>query len=66
MPATTGLADSATSKFDSTTPPKNSQLDPSLVGQLLVNLDNEVEALKGNKEIDLEGIMTFQRAANYL
>lgn len=65
--ATTGLADAASSKFDAVTPPKDSQLDKSLVGQLLVNLDQQVQAVKDGKEkIDLEGIMAFQRAANYL
>lgn len=66
MSATTGLADSATSNFDATTPPKASQLDPSLLGKLLVDLDKEVEEIKSSSDVDLEGIMTFQRAANYL
>lgn len=66
MAATTGLADAANTNFDATTPPKDSQLDRSVVGQLLVNLDKDVDALKAGKDVDLEGIMTFQRAANYL
>jgi hypothetical protein len=64
--ATTGLAASAGTKFDATTPPKDSLLPPDLAKQLLVDLSGDVEALKSNKEFDLEGLMWFQRAANYL
>lgn len=62
--ATTGLADAAASKFDATTPPKPSLL-PAGVGKLLVNLDSQVSELKGS-DYDIEGVMDFQRAANYL
>lgn len=65
--ATTGLADSMTSKFDATTPPKASQLPADIVGKLLVNLDAQIGSLKADdQQIDIEGIMAFQRAANYL
>lgn len=64
--ATTGLAASAATKFDAVTPPKPSSLPAELVTKLLVNLDDEIKALKGNKEFDLEGLMTYQHVANYL
>lgn len=64
--ATTGLAASAGTKFDATTPPKDSLLPPELAKQLLVDLSDEIKALQGNKDFDLEGLMWFQRAANYL
>lgn len=66
--ATTGLADSSTSKFDGTTPPKPSSLPQDLVKQLLINLDDEISTLRAKKEggLDLEGLLNFQRVANYL
>lgn len=64
--ATTGLAASAATKFDAVTPPKPSSLPADLVNQLLVNLDEDIKALKSKKEFDLEGLMEFQRVANYL
>ncbi|WWC90666.1 uncharacterized protein L201_005602 [Kwoniella dendrophila CBS 6074] len=64
--ATTGLASSATGKFDSTTPPKASSLPEELVRQLLVNLDSQISEIKSDKSFDLEGLLTYQRAANYL
>lgn len=65
--ATTGLASSATTKFDAVTPPKPSSLPADLVGQLLVNLDKEIEQLKSDRsKLDLEGLLDFQRVANYL
>jgi hypothetical protein len=64
--ATTGLAASKGSSFDATTPTKASSLSPDVAGKLLVNLDREVAALKESKDFDLEGLMTFQRVANYL
>jgi xylulose-5-phosphate/fructose-6-phosphate phosphoketolase len=65
--ATTGLASSSASKFDAITPPKPSSLPAGLVSQLLINLDSEIEALKSDKsKFDLEGLLAFQRVANYL
>ena len=64
--ATTGLASSAATKFDATTPPKPSELPGDLVSKLLVNLDGQIETLKNDKSFDLEGLMTYQRAANYM
>nr|WRH23617.1 phosphoketolase [Naematelia aurantialba] len=66
--ATTGLASSGDSKFDGVTPPKPSSLPPDIVNQLLVNLDENISALKGKEEggLDLEGLLAFQRVANYL
>nr|XP_019044735.1 phosphoketolase [Kwoniella bestiolae CBS 10118]OCF23665.1 phosphoketolase [Kwoniella bestiolae CBS 10118] len=64
--ATTGLASSATGKFDSVTAPKASSLPEDLVRQLLVNLDSNIDELKSNKSFDLEGILAYQRTANYL
>ncbi|WVR07520.1 hypothetical protein IAU60_004562 [Kwoniella sp. DSM 27419] len=64
--ATTGLASSATGKFDSVTPPKASSLPEDLVRQLLVNLDQDVSQLKDDKSFDLEGLLAYQRVANYL
>lgn len=62
--ATTGLADSASTKYDATTPPKASQLDPGVVGKLLVDLSADIDKIK--KSFDIDGVMDFQRAANYL
>lgn len=65
--ATTGLASSAATKFDAVTPPKPSSLPKDLVNQLLVNLDDQITQLKSDKAgFDLEGLLDFQRAANYL
>lgn len=66
--ATTGLAASAASKFDATTPTKASLLSPEIAGKLLVNLDDRIQALKSQKEggLDLEGLLAFQHVANYL
>lgn len=63
--ATTGLASSAATKFDAVTPPKPSSLPADLVNQLLVNLDSEIAQLK-ESDFDLEGLLDFQRVANYL
>ncbi|WRT68449.1 uncharacterized protein IL334_005425 [Kwoniella shivajii] len=64
--ATTGLASSSTGKFDSVTAPKASSLPDDIVRQLLVNLDDKIKNLKNDKDFDLEGILAYQRAANYL
>nr|XP_019011514.1 phosphoketolase [Kwoniella pini CBS 10737]OCF50295.1 phosphoketolase [Kwoniella pini CBS 10737] len=64
--ATTGLASSAAGKFDSVTPPKSSSLPEDLVRQLLVNLDDKISELKSDKSLDLEGLLAYQRVANYL
>ncbi len=66
--ATTGLADSAVGKYDAITPPKASSLPSDLVSQLLINLNEPIKALKAKKEggLDLEGLLEFQRVANYL
>jgi len=64
--ATTGLASSAASKFDATTPPKPSSLPADVVDKLLVNLDDRIIKLKDGGKLDLEGLLTFQRATNYL
>lgn len=64
--ATTGLASSSTGKFDSVAPPKASSLPEDLVRQLLVNLDDQIKRLKNDKEFDLEGLLAYQRTANYL
>ena len=64
--ATTGLAVSAASKFDATTPPLSSSLSPGLAQQLLVNLDHDIQSLKAPGALDLEGLTHFHRAANYL
>lgn len=54
----------APGKYDATTPPKASQLDPKLVGKLLVDLRSEIDHLKSS--YDVQAVMDFQRAANYL
>lgn len=55
------------SLYDGRTPTKPSQLDPELVGKLLVNLDSQVNSLKsGDGAVDIESLLAFQRAANYL
>jgi xylulose-5-phosphate/fructose-6-phosphate phosphoketolase len=66
--ATTGLASSAASKFDANTPTKASLLSPEIAGQLLVNLDDRIQALRSEKDngLDLEGLLAFQHVANYL
>ena len=66
--ATTGLASSAVSKFDAVTPPKPSSLPKAIVEQLLINLDDRISELKSRKDggLDLEGLISFQRVANYL
>jgi len=66
--ATTGLASSATTKFDATTPTKASLLSPEIAGKLLVNLDDRIKTLRDQKEggLDLEGLLAFQHVANYL
>nr|XP_018261529.1 phosphoketolase [Kwoniella dejecticola CBS 10117]OBR83687.1 phosphoketolase [Kwoniella dejecticola CBS 10117] len=64
--ATTGLASSATGKFDSVTPPKPSSLPEDLVRQLLINLDDKIASLKDERSLDLEGLLAYQRTANYL
>ena len=67
MAATTGLASSAASKFDATTPAKASLLSPDVAGKLLVNLDDRIKSLRDNKDgLDLEGLLAFQHVANYL
>ncbi|KAF8331506.1 phosphoketolase [Cantharellus anzutake] len=48
-----------------TTPPKPSQLDPNAsIGSLAVQLD--VDSLFKSRNHDIEGILAFQRLANYL
>ena len=64
--ATTGLASSAKTKFDATTPPKPSSLPAELVSQLLVNLDDRIASLKKGGKLDIEGLLAFQHVANYL
>lgn len=84
--ATTGLAASAGSAYDSTTAPIASSLDPQVVGQLMVRLDKEIKAGKAVRpgrtrgsacradvtailhpqSVDLDGLMEYQRVANYL
>ena len=65
--ATTGLASSAATKFDAVTPPKPSSLPQDIVKSLLVNLDDDIEKLKSkDAKFDLEGLIDFQRVANYL
>ncbi|OCF37972.1 phosphoketolase [Kwoniella heveanensis CBS 569] len=64
--ATTGLASSSTGRFDSVAPPKASSLPEDLVRQLLVNLDDKIASLKDDKSFDLEGLLVYQRVANYL
>jgi xylulose-5-phosphate/fructose-6-phosphate phosphoketolase len=66
--ATTGLASSATTAFDATTPTKASLLSPEIAGKLLVNLDDRIQTLREQKEggLDLEGLLAFQHVANYL
>jgi xylulose-5-phosphate/fructose-6-phosphate phosphoketolase len=66
--ATTGLASSATTAFDATTPAKASLLSPEIAGKLLVNLDDRIKTLREQKEggLDLEGLLAFQHVANYL
>jgi hypothetical protein len=66
--ATTGLASSAASKFDATTPTKASLLNPDIAGKLLVNLDDRIQALRSQKEggLDIEALLAFQHVANYL
>lgn len=65
---TTGLAASGHTNFDSTTPPKASALPADLVGQLLVDLKGDITELKSEngKTFDLEGLLEYQRVANYL
>jgi xylulose-5-phosphate/fructose-6-phosphate phosphoketolase len=43
-------------------------LPADVVGKLLVNLDDEVKALKDKKEggLDIDSLLHFQRTANYL
>lgn len=48
--------------FDGSTPPKPSSLDANLVNQLLVQIDPKEDA----SSVDLEGLLTYQRAANYI
>ncbi|CED84556.1 phosphoketolase [Phaffia rhodozyma] len=48
--------------FDGSTAPKASSLDPALVNQLLVQLDPKKDA----SSVDLEGLLAFQKAANYI
>ncbi|KAL7417777.1 putative phosphoketolase [Mrakia frigida] len=67
MPATTAQAEGGSfehTDFDGSTPPLPSSLDKEVVGQLLVSLDPK--SSKAVKELDLEGVLEFQRAANYL
>lgn len=66
--ATTGLAASGHTAFDSTTPPKASSLPADLVNQLLVDLSGDVEQLKkqNGDSFDLQGLLEYQRVANYL
>lgn len=65
--ATTGLASSAGTKFDATTPPKPSSLPADVVNNLLVNLDDRIKELKDSGDkFDLEGLMAFQHVSNYL
>ncbi|KAK8854752.1 hypothetical protein IAR55_003491 [Kwoniella newhampshirensis] len=64
--ATTGLASSQAGKFDSVTAPKASSLPAELVNQLLVNLDDKIDQLKKGDSLDLEGLLAYQRVANYL
>ena len=65
--ATTGLASSSATKFDAVTPPKPSSLPAELVGQLLVNLDDKIAALKGKQgALDIEGLLAYQHVCNYL
>lgn len=64
--ATTGLADSAVSAYDATTPTKPSSLDPNVVGKLLVDLSSQIKDIQARGAFDLEATMAFQRAANYL
>ncbi|WVO23080.1 uncharacterized protein IAS62_004425 [Cryptococcus decagattii] len=53
--------------LDAITPPKPSSLPSDIVKQLLINLDDKVEQLKSSKEgFDMEGLLAFQRVANYL
>lgn len=53
--------------LDAITPPKPSSLPFDIVKQLLINLDDKVEQLKSSKEgLDMEGLLAFQRVANYL
>lgn len=53
--------------LDAITPPKPSSLPSDIVKQLLINLDDKVEQLKSSKEgLDMEGLLAFQRVANYL
>lgn len=53
--------------LDAITPPKPSSLPSDIVNQLLVNLDDKVDQLKSSKEgLDMEGLLAFQRVANYL
>ncbi|BEJ06802.1 hypothetical protein CcaverHIS641_0400710 [Cutaneotrichosporon cavernicola] len=54
----------APGKYDATTPPKASTLDPKVIGPLLVDLRGEIDQLK--KVYDVQAVMDFQRAANYL
>lgn len=66
--ATTGLASSLASKYDAVTPPKPSSLPSDIVGKLLINLDDEIAALKSKKEggLDIEGLLAYQHVTNYL
>lgn len=53
--------------LDAITPPKPSSLPSDIVKQLLINLDDKVDQLKSSKEgLDMEGLLAFQRVANYL
>jgi hypothetical protein len=48
-------------QFDGRTPPKSSSLPASVVDQLLVKLD--LDAFKAKAELDLDGILAYQRAS---
>lgn len=53
--------------LDAITPPKPSSLPPDIVTQLLINLDDKIDQLKSSKGgLDIEGLIAFQRVANYL
>ncbi|ODO06787.1 hypothetical protein I350_04146 [Cryptococcus amylolentus CBS 6273] len=56
------------STLDAVTPPKPSSLPHDIVASLLVNLDSQADQLRAKKQggLDLEGLLYFQRAANYI
>lgn len=62
--ATTGLAASAKGKYDAVTPPKPSSLPADVVNQLTVDLSREME--EQGKDVDVEGLLAYQRVAHYL